>query len=145
MISYNDSLETMREAAENNDPMAQWYLSEHLEYDYNSPKESYYWCQRAAEGGNEDALYRMGCLLSKGDASLDVEKNIAKAAECLIKSAEKNHSLAIWWCAEAYDGLIKDSAVKPDRKKAIHYYKLAIATGNEDMCQNAEWRLRGVY
>ena len=145
MVSYNDSMDTLREAAENNDTMAQWYLSERLNYDYDSMKESYYWCQRAAEGGNEDALYMMACVLSRGDECYGVEKDIKKAAEYYIKSAEKNHSLAIWWLAEAYDGLIKDSGVVPDRRKAEYYYEMAIATGNEDMCQIAERRLAGLY
>ena len=141
MVSYSDSMEKLREAAENNDHMAQWFLTERLKYDYNSPKEAYYWCQRAAEGGNEDALYMMAHLLSKGDDEFGVEQDIARAAEYYIKAAGKKHSLALIWVATAYDGLIKDSGVEPDPRKAAYYYEKAIETGNEDMSDFAERRL----
>lgn len=141
MVSYSDSMDKIREAAENNDPKAQWYLAERLEYDSKDLKGSYCWCQRAAEGGNEDALYMLAHLLSKGDEEFGVEQDIARAAECYIKAADKGHSLAIMWVATAYDGLIKDSGVEPDPRKAAYYYEKAIETGNEDMSDFAERRL----
>ena len=89
MVSYTDSMDTLREAAENNDTMAQWYLSERLNYDYDSKKESYYWCQRAAEGGNEDALYMMACILSRGDECYGVEKDIKKPRSIILSQRRK--------------------------------------------------------
>jgi len=125
-----NDISSVREYAEQGDPVAQYYLAQSYEYD-EKMKEAAEWYQKAAEQGDLDAQYKLATCYENGRG---VEQDIfealrwyAKAARGGIVEAQFN----LGFCFEA------GTDIEKNIKEAVKWYQMAAEQKNTE----AQYRL----
>ena len=128
VLSAQDDLDTVRQAAEQGDATAQFNLGGMYAKGEGVPKddaEAVRWCRLAAEQGLANAQFNLGFMYSEGRGVL---KDDAEAVRWFRLAAEQGHANAQHGLGVMYDngeGVLKDSVL------AHMWYNIAGANGNE--------------
>ena len=113
-----------RRAAEAGYSDAQYALAKLLQ-EQDRINEAIAWYEQAAEGGNQFAGYQLGKLYLQ---STQVEKNPAKAVECLTDAAEQNCAQAQYLLGKLY---LLGQDVEQDFAAAEYWFTQAASQGHE--------------
>lgn len=127
-VNYKEALKWFKEAAKQNVVEAMFTLGIMYEQGIGINKDedkAFHHYLKSAQGGYEDAQYRMGSIYL--DGLLGVEKNISKAVEWFEKAAESHHIDSIYNLGYLYENGI---GVERNGKKALYYYKRASLLGD---------------
>ncbi len=98
-----------------------------VEQDYEIALE---WYKKAADNGNTDAMYSIGCMFADGHG---VEQDYAKAMEWYRNAADNGNADAMNSIGYMYDC---GNGVEQDYEKALEWYEKAIDAGNVDSMYN---------
>ena len=126
--AYEQTLELLRAAAEQDHHKAQYYLYMHLirgQFDGEElapTAEALDWLEQAAKGGYVYAQNAMGVIYHNG---FGVEQDMAKAHTWYALSAEQGNSFALLNLGNIYH-LGMD--VSPDERRALYYFERAWKT-----------------
>ena len=110
-------------AAEMGQPEAQCFMGEWYKYGDNGLKidinETYRWCRKAAERGNNFAQFEIGIVYDYG---LGCEENKKEAVKWYKRSASKDYIPAVYFLGLCY---YFGNGVRVDKKEALKCFKKA--------------------
>lgn len=125
---YKEALRCFILLAANGNNDARYYCGEIYLWGYGTARDCALgldYCRQAAEGGNGNALNRLGMLYLKGNSDAGIEKNTDAAKDWFLKAADTGLSVA-------YEnvGYIYEQPETLDMDQSIHYYEEAANIGS---------------
>jgi len=88
------------------------------------------WCEKAAEAGNDNAMYKLGLARLNGNG---LPRDLSKALEWFGKAADAGNGDAMFKLGLAYYG---GEGVEKDHVKAVEWYEKAAKAGSSEAMHN---------
>ncbi len=134
--NYTKALELYTKSAKHGNDKSQTNLGKIYLFDKNdgtldivNGEEAIYWFKKAAENGNVEGQFNLAWMYGYYDNFNNnprVEKNIKKAFEWMMKSANNEYSRSQRWLGMMYE---RGEGCQKDLNKALYWYKKAYENG----------------